>query len=114
MAEGREKMGSTQCKGCLKAFPFVPETLEEVPKTRDAVNGEADQITKAIDPSLEGGSESSRYECQSCHHHYCVDCDVFCHQTLFNCPGCQSGPPAQPLVTNGISALADEMDTAEG
>ena len=39
----------------------------------------------------EGASESSRYECPSCERHFCVDCDVFCHEVVHNCPGCTSG-----------------------
>lgn len=37
-----------------------------------------------------GASESSRYECESCGGHFCVDCDLFCHEVVHNCPGCLS------------------------
>lgn len=37
-------------------------------------------------------SISSRYKCPECSRHFCVDCDVFCHETLYNCPGCQAMP----------------------
>ncbi|KAF2672073.1 TFIIH basal transcription factor complex, subunit SSL1 [Microthyrium microscopicum] len=76
------EMRTTQCKGCLKKFPGIPTEDDGADK-------------------MDGSSESSRYECPSCHHHFCVDCDVFCHQTLYNCPGCQSGPPAQVPASNG-------------
>ena len=33
-------------------------------------------------------SESSRYECRVCESHFCIDCDMFCHMVLHNCPGC--------------------------
>ncbi|KAJ9622482.1 hypothetical protein H2203_006706 [Taxawa tesnikishii (nom. ined.)] len=42
------------------------------------------------DAKGKGASESSRYECESCQRHFCVDCDVFCHEVVHNCPGCQS------------------------
>ncbi|SCU85902.1 LADA_0D10682g1_1 [Lachancea dasiensis] len=35
---------------------------------------------------------SSRYNCVDCGHHFCIDCDVFIHETLHNCPGCESQP----------------------
>lgn len=37
-------------------------------------------------------SESSRYECESCGNHFCIDCDLFCHEVVHNCPGCMSQP----------------------
>lgn len=35
-------------------------------------------------------SYSSRYACENCNNHFCIDCDVFCHDVLHNCPGCES------------------------
>ncbi|KAA8912255.1 hypothetical protein TRICI_003535 [Trichomonascus ciferrii] len=35
-------------------------------------------------------SGSSRYYCRNCYNHFCIDCDVFCHDTLHNCPGCEA------------------------
>lgn len=69
-ARAREA-GSTQCFGCLAAFPRVSEGEEAAKRA-------------------EGASESSRYECETCGNHFCIDCDVFCHEVVHNCPGCQS------------------------
>lgn len=41
-------------------------------------------------PPPKGVSESGRYKCQVCGNHFCIDCDVFAHEVLHNCPGCQS------------------------
>ncbi|KAJ2784992.1 hypothetical protein H4R18_000806 [Coemansia javaensis] len=30
----------------------------------------------------------SRYQCPACRHVFCLDCDIFIHETLHNCPGC--------------------------
>lgn len=38
----------------------------------------------------DGVSESGRYECGTCHRFFCIDCDVFAHEIVHNCPGCQS------------------------
>ncbi|KAI5289596.1 General transcription factor IIH subunit 2 [Ascosphaera aggregata] len=39
---------------------------------------------------VKGISPSSRYECTVCRNHFCIDCDVFAHEVVHNCPGCQS------------------------
>lgn len=41
-------------------------------------------------PKHDGVSESGRYECETCNLFFCIDCDVFCHEIVHNCPGCQS------------------------
>jgi len=33
-------------------------------------------------------SNSGRYSCPRCYHQFCVDCDIFVHEVLHNCPGC--------------------------
>ncbi|KAH3899124.1 related to Suppressor of stem-loop protein 1 [Saccharomycodes ludwigii] len=33
---------------------------------------------------------SSRYRCTECKRDFCIDCDVFIHEILHNCPGCES------------------------
>jgi len=30
------------------------------------------------------------WRCPACHHFFCVDCDLFIHDSLHNCPGCNS------------------------
>ncbi|PQE04111.1 transcription initiation factor TFIIH subunit 2 protein [Rutstroemia sp. NJR-2017a BVV2] len=44
----------------------------------------------AAAPELKGMSESGRYACEVCGNHFCIDCDVFAHEVVHNCPGCQS------------------------
>lgn len=61
---------STACFACLKAFPPVPP--------KEQWN------------SASTSSSSSRYECPVCRHHFCIDCDLFAHEVVHNCPGCQS------------------------
>lgn len=34
----------------------------------------------------------NQYQCLSCQNLFCVDCDLFCHDTLHNCPGCEALP----------------------
>lgn len=50
-----------------------------------------------------GVSESGRYECPTCKSFFCIDCDVFAHEVVHNCPGCQSR-----------EAVRSEQDTEDG
>jgi len=47
-------------------------------------------LGKASAVSKDGVSESGRYECETCGRFLCIDCDVFAHEVVHNCPGCQS------------------------
>lgn len=62
------------CFSCLSPFP-------EVPKTR---------AVEKVGEQPKGMSESGRYACEVCKNHFCIDCDVFAHEVVHNCPGCQS------------------------
>ncbi|CCU81385.1 transcription factor [Blumeria hordei DH14] len=68
-----------ECFACLAKFPEVPRVMETIPD--DA--GGASKDKKGI-------SESGRYLCEACNNVFCIDCDVFSHETTHNCPGCQS------------------------
>ncbi|KAJ2808354.1 hypothetical protein H4S07_003431 [Coemansia furcata] len=35
-----------------------------------------------------GGGGPGKYRCPRCKHDYCLECDIFIHETLHNCPGC--------------------------
>lgn len=45
---------------------------------------------KVATAAPDGVSESGRYECGTCTRFFCIDCDVFSHEVVHNCPGCQS------------------------
>jgi len=78
----REKQ-TVQCFGCLSPFPHLPASYD--------VKSRGEQENAHVRPKCaEGASESSRYECGTCQNHFCIDCDVFCHEVVHNCPGCQS------------------------
>lgn len=60
---------SNHCNGCLLLFP--------------------QGVKKTSKSNLESMT-SSRYRCMKCKEDYCIDCDVFIHETLHNCPGCEN------------------------
>ncbi|KAF7516535.1 hypothetical protein G7054_g14117 [Neopestalotiopsis clavispora] len=86
-----EARKSTACYACLSPFPQYDKKYIE-------------QHGAPI-----GLSESGRYACEVCGNHFCIDCDLFAHEVLHNCPGCQSDTrgsnmPNQELEMNGDAA----------
>ncbi|KAJ5238694.1 hypothetical protein N7468_003313 [Penicillium chermesinum] len=70
----REAVRSKACFACGLPFPTGPPE---------------DQAQTVENPT-KGMSASSRYECTACQNHFCIDCDLFAHEVVHNCPGCQS------------------------
>lgn len=98
--------GSRRCFGCLVPFPAVPGS-----------RGGREEGGEGMTKRAEGASESSRYECESCGEHFCIDCDVFCHEVVHNCPGCQSKgqlPGADEAGGNGVNGGEENGGMAEG
>lgn len=65
-----ETYSYSHCYGCLLQFP---------------------EGTKMQKEGL-GQYTSSRFRCPKCSSDFCIDCDVFVHETLHNCPGCENKP----------------------
>ena len=85
---------STACFACGKGFPEVPPREQWA---RDTADGKVP-------------TSSSRFACRVCDKHFCIDCDLFAHEVVHNCPGCQSGnlhtslmgeTETEPLLQNG-------------
>ncbi|CAK9440358.1 uncharacterized protein LODBEIA_P44580 [Lodderomyces beijingensis] len=62
---------SEYCFGCQLKFPAGVETSSA---SRRAI----ESLT------------SSRYQCVRCEQDFCINCDVFVHEVLHNCPGCEN------------------------
>ncbi|KAI9685595.1 MAG: hypothetical protein M1822_004453 [Bathelium mastoideum] len=125
--------GGYQCPQCMVKYalgeelssPFSAEDVggkipsqEKLDKDGDVAMAEANgSVTKSKNAQKqkdgqktkdEGVSESRRYECETCQNHFCIDCDVFCHDVLHNCPGCQSqahlpGAQVENAVENAVT-----------
>ncbi|XP_010257340.1 PREDICTED: general transcription factor IIH subunit 2 [Nelumbo nucifera] len=37
-----------------------------------------------------GNKSSFHVACSKCNQHFCLDCDIYIHESLHNCPGCES------------------------
>ncbi|KAI1274502.1 Ssl1-like-domain-containing protein [Xylaria sp. FL0933] len=90
-----EAKKSKSCYSCLTPFPEVPGRS----------GGHAKGQEKPDRPPVKGLSESGRYACEVCRNHFCIDCDLFAHEVLHNCPGCQSD-------TRGVAQTGDTNGTA--
>ncbi|KAK3177340.1 hypothetical protein K4F52_009859 [Lecanicillium sp. MT-2017a] len=90
---------SKGCFSCQAAFPEPPKN-----KAGGAADksGEEEARTK-----VKGVSESSRYACEICGNHFCIDCDVYAHEVIHNCPGCQSNVAPEEPETNGHHTNGD-------
>ena len=60
---------SAHCYGCQFPFPPIKPPQNE--------------------SSNKGPTGTQRFVCPSCHNHFCIDCDLYCHEVLHNCPGCE-------------------------
>ncbi|CAJ2511513.1 Uu.00g071380.m01.CDS01 [Anthostomella pinea] len=79
-----EARRSKACCSCLAPFPDVPGGAKGKGKGKGKGKEKPDRLP------LKGLSESGRYACEVCRSHFCIDCDLFAHEVLHNCPGCQS------------------------
>ncbi len=59
---------------------------------------------------VKGMSMSSRYECTVCRNHFCIDCDLFAHEIVHNCPGCQSTAVLPGMVPEAGEETAVEAN----
>ncbi|KAB2573147.1 TFIIH basal transcription factor complex p47 subunit [Lasiodiplodia theobromae] len=115
--ERARQVGSTECKSCLTPFPPVPSVSKAAAAAakKSGANGERNGDSNGVQQEKRpkqtegaGASESSRYECESCGNHFCVDCDVYCHEIVHNCPGCLSVvlPPDQAGGGKAVDGVA--------
>ncbi|KAH0537033.1 hypothetical protein FGG08_006131 [Glutinoglossum americanum] len=98
---------SDHCFACQIPFPPVPDEHDRV-SAATAVNSGTTTAPLAVMAVGTTTSVSSRYECSVCHNHFCIDCDVWSHEVVHNCPGCLSAPPPAPEhLHNGTAAMAN-------
>lgn len=71
-------------------FPLKPYL--EVPKEYAYLHAQCFSCQFAFPhyESLFEDGNTSRYSCPDCRNFFCIDCDLYTHETLHNCPGCES------------------------
>lgn len=110
---------STACFSCQCPFPAVPARLKDGGGSRgggaggdkntsdeDGDEGDEEEMNRR---KAKGVSESSRYACEVCGNHFCIDCDVYAHEVIHNCPGCQSNISQQQLQEQQQQQQGDAM-----
>ncbi|KAK8770549.1 hypothetical protein V5799_012990 [Amblyomma americanum] len=68
---------------------FALEPFEEVPP--DTLPANTPVICFACQVSI---TDKHVYRCVKCKKEFCLDCDLFIHDSLHTCPGCASKLPA--------------------
>ena len=93
----------TSCFGCQTLFPSQPQATN---LRKGTGSGHHDRLSLSTTrgkpkPQQEmpqtvgsGVSESGRYECETCGSHFCIDCDLFSHEVVHNCPGMSIPAPS--------------------
>ncbi|KAJ3679994.1 hypothetical protein LUZ60_016272 [Juncus effusus] len=93
----------TECRTCgltLVSSPhlarsyhhlFPVEPFDEVPP-RGALGQRLPTSCFGCQQSLvgQGAQGSLRVTCPTCKQYFCLDCDIYIHESLHNCPGCES------------------------
>jgi transcription initiation factor TFIIH subunit 2 len=106
-------VASASCFACQCPFPENPRSRIQQQQQADAAAPptEKDKEKGKDKPrqSAKGVSESGRYACEVCGNHFCIDCDVFAHEVIHNCPGCQSMLVSEGAATNGNSHTNGDM-----
>lgn len=86
---------SQQCFACQRPFPAAQPHKSNQAKQREDLATQRKQLVGGaiglVEPAVGRDSGSQRFECGVCHYHFCIDCDIFAHEVVHNCPGCQSG-----------------------
>ena len=109
------------CFGCQTPFP-PPPSPEELERRRRKEKGREDDEQRAgkekegqmviKEKKKDGGvSESGRYQCEICGMFFCIDCDLFTHEVVHNCPGCLSTAPAEATAVED-TVMDDANDHA--
>jgi len=94
---------SPTCHACSR--PFQPVSLSGPGRknpttnrsngTASATNGDSDPGATngagraATNAGMDGISTLGRYRCTDCSNDFCTECDVFVHDVLHCCPGCE-------------------------
>ncbi len=126
-----EARRSRACFACLAPFPEVPPPGDGsrrsgggggggAARERGSIHNKAgkEKGGKANNNSkpdkIKGLSESGRYACEVCRNHFCIDCDLFAHEVLHNCPGCQGDTRGSGGGDDGGGDGADGKATQNG
>jgi transcription initiation factor TFIIH subunit 2 len=94
---------STHCYSCQVPFQtvksFKPSHQSTTPTSATIPQQQQQHLTvptptvssaPRLKPSAIVDSSTNRFECSKCREHFCIECDVFAHDVLHQCPGCMA------------------------
>ena len=124
-AEAEARRDSVACFSCLAPFPKRPprssggggvvgkKAAQQKKNGGGGAEGKERERERGDQqaPPPKGVSESGRYKCTVCGNHFCIDCDVFAHEVLHNCPGCQSDTRGRATGTSEAMEITVEAQT---
>mmetsp|Transcript_28008 Transcript_28008/g.61303 ORF Transcript_28008/g.61303 Transcript_28008/m.61303 type:complete len:414 (-) Transcript_28008:554-1795(-) len=97
-------MGCPVCRLTLVSSPHLARSYHHLfpiapfnEYTKDVAAGAACFACRASlgpDPAAGGAAAGMVLECPKCQSLFCADCDMFVHESLHNCPGCEIGAVA--------------------
>ncbi|KAK9369439.1 Ssl1-like-domain-containing protein [Lipomyces kononenkoae] len=102
----------SSCFACQLSFPTV---MSNAPRIRLSISGAATNASATALPATTASGASGRFRCPSCKQVFCIDCDLFAHEILHNCPGCEAaadGRRSSKGQTAIAAATAASMATA--
>ncbi|KAK9314486.1 Ssl1-like-domain-containing protein [Lipomyces starkeyi] len=98
---------ASSCFACQLPFPTAPSSA---PRLRVSVSGSTTNVPATASSGIATGGASGRFRCPSCKQMFCIDCDLFAHEILHNCPGCEAAAGGRKL-SNGQTATEVSMAT---
>ncbi|KAK9154109.1 hypothetical protein Sjap_001589 [Stephania japonica] len=76
-------------------FPITP--FNDVPPTLPNSHKLPRVCFGCQQPLIQSGNKPGlRVACPNCNQHFCLDCDIYIHESLHNCPGCESQRNSKP------------------
>lgn len=93
LSQARRSSAPRRCFACQSPFTDLPP---RPPTTAIPTGNAAKPPPKAgaNEPVQPPATASGRYACPSCEHWFCLDCDIFAHEEVYCCAGCEGDPGA--------------------
>lgn len=87
---GKAHPHQKQCFACQLPFPEMDTTSGIVSSTGASTNAIAAPSVLSSSSKQAATTQTNRYKCPLCRNDFCLECNVFVHDVLHNCPGCVS------------------------
>ncbi|XP_044754233.1 general transcription factor IIH subunit 2 [Coccinella septempunctata] len=95
-----------ECRSCGLTLVSAPHLARSYHHLFPAANYQEIEYEKQSEicfacQKLFNESDKQIYKCPNCQNFYCIDCDIFVHETLHTCPGCATNPSTFQITQTG-------------